>query len=152
MNCLDWLVYGNEKSTSMNPKIKLPPDHSDHRGFIQVLLHEHNGSVVVIDTVPHVERANHYHKDDYHYCYVVSGSIIYYERKVGSNDPITKYVYKKGEMFYTPAMVEHCMYFEEPTTFVTMGGKTRSQEEYELDLVRLPSLHEEYNATFGNEK
>ena len=136
----------------MNPKIKLPPDHSDHRGFIQVLLHEHNGSVVVIDTVPHVERANHYHKDDYHYCYVVSGSIIYYERKVGSNDPITKYVYKKGEMFYTPPMVEHCMYFEEPTTFVTMGGKTRSQEEYELDLVRLPSLHEEYNATFDNEE
>ena len=54
----------------MNPKINLPPNHSDERGFIQVLLHEHNGSVVVIDTVPHVERANHYHKDDYHYCYV----------------------------------------------------------------------------------
>ena len=143
-------MYGNEKSTSMNPKIKLPPDHSDHRGFIQVLLHEHNGSVVVIDTVPHVERANHYHKDDYHYCYVVSGSIIYYERKVGSNDPITKYVYKKGEMFYTPAMVEHCMYFEEPTTFVTMGGKTRSQEEYELDLVRLFTSRR-IQCTFSNE-
>ena len=135
----------------MNPKINLPPEHSDERGFIQVLLHEHNGSVVVIDTVPHVQRANHYHKDDYHYCYVVSGSITYYEREVGSSNPIQKYIYKKGDMFYTPAMVEHCMYFEEPTTFVTMGGKTRSQEEYEADLVRLPSLHDEYNAKSGDE-
>ena len=47
-------------------------------------------------------------------------------------------------------MMEHCMYFEEPTTFVAMGGKTRTQEEYESDLVRLPSLHEEYNARNAN--
>lgn len=135
----------------MNPKINLPVEHSDERGIIQILLHEHSGSVVVIDTVPHVERANHYHKDDYHYCYIVSGSIAYYERKVGSNDPIKKYIYKKGEMFYTPPMMEHCMYFEEPTTFVTLGGKTRTQREYELDLVRLPSLHDEYNSSVDHE-
>ena len=54
-------------------------------------------------------------------------------------------------MFYTPPMMEHCMYFEEPTTFVTLGGKTRTQKEYEMDLVRLPSLHEEYNTSIGNE-
>ena len=131
----------------MNPKITLPPDHSDERGFIQVLLHEHNGSVVIIDTVPHVERANHYHKDDFHYCYVISGSITYYERKANTNDPLKKYIFKKGDMFYTPPMMEHCMYFEEPTTFVTMGGKTRTQEEYENDLVRIASLHSEYNAS-----
>ena len=128
----------------MNPKVELPKDFTDFRGSIQALTHEHNGSVVIIDTFPSVQRANHYHKEDYHYCYIVSGQITYYERKVGSKDIPNRYIFNSGEMFYTPPMVEHCMYFEERTIFVTLGGKTRKQEEYEADLVRLESLHEEY--------
>ena len=62
----------------------LPNSFKDNRGSIQTLIHDHEGSVVVITTVPHVERANHYHKEDYHYCYVVSGSITYFERPAGS--------------------------------------------------------------------
>lgn len=128
----------------MEPIKKLPDPHLDERGFIQILLHEHNGSVVVINTVPFVQRANHYHKDDYHYCYVVEGKITYYERKVGDNDLPKKHLYGKGDFFYTPSMMEHCMYFDEPTIFIALGGKTRTREEYEQDLVRLPSLHDEY--------
>jgi dTDP-4-dehydrorhamnose 3,5-epimerase-like enzyme len=107
-------------------------------------MHHHNGSVVVISSVPHIQRANHYHKEDYHYCYIISGSIVYYERPVGSTDMPRRSIYKAREMFYTPPMVEHCMYFEEPTTFVTLGGHTRRQEDYEEDLVRIASLHEMY--------
>ncbi len=129
----------------MNPKINLPDPFIDGRGSIQALLHEHSGSVVVIDTFPSVQRANHYHKEDYHYCYVISGKIIYYERSVGSKEIPQKYIYMPGEMFYTAPMVEHCMYFEERTVFLTLGGKTRKQEEYEADLVRLDSLHDEFN-------
>ena len=128
----------------MNPKISLPDNHSDERGFIQILLHEHKGSIVVIDTVPHVERANHYHKDDFHYSYIISGEIVYYERPVGSTDLPKRYFFKKGDLFYTGPMIEHCMYFEVPTVFIAMGGKTRTQKEYEDDLVRLPSLHDEF--------
>jgi len=128
----------------MEPRKKLSKPHKDDRGFIQILLHEHNGSVVVINTVPYVQRANHYHKDDYHYCYVVEGKITYYERKVGDKSIPKRYLFEKGDMFYTAAMMEHCMYFDEPTTFIALGGKTRTQEEYEEDLVRLPSLHDDY--------
>ena len=128
----------------MNLLQKLPDPHSDNRGFIQLLLNEHHGSVVIIESVPHIQRANHYHKDDYHYCYIVDGNIDYYERKVGSNECPKLTKFKKGEMFYTPPMMEHCMYFKVKTVFIAMGGKTRTQEEYEKDLVRLPSLHDEY--------
>ena len=38
----------NKSFAQMNPKINLPAEHSDQRGFIQILLHEHNGSVVVM--------------------------------------------------------------------------------------------------------
>jgi len=128
----------------MTPEVELPSGIHEERGLIQVLIHEHKGSVVVIDTVPKVQRANHYHKDDYHYAYIVKGSIVYYERPVGSRLIPTKYKFKAGQMFYTGPMIEHSMYFDEPTVFIAMGGKTRTREEYEEDLVRLPSLHDEY--------
>ena len=128
----------------MSCKIELPENFTDFRGSIQALLHEHSGSVVVIDTFPAVQRANHYHKEDYHYCYIISGKIVYYERPAGSKEIPKKSIFLPGEMFYTPPMIEHCMYFEEHTVFITLGGKTRRQEEYEADLVRLESLHEEY--------
>jgi len=125
-------------------KIDLPTRFADERGFIQTLLNEHNGSIVVIDTIPNVQRANHYHKHDYHYCYIISGKIIYYERPAGSKEPPTKYEYIAGDMFYTPPMVEHCMYFPEKTIFVTLSGGTRLMVDYENDLVRVESLKEIY--------
>ena len=82
----------------MNSKINLPVGYSDERGIIQVLLHEHDGSVVVIDTV--LRRESKSVTKMIINIVVVSGSITYYERKVGSSDPIKKYIYKKGEMFY----------------------------------------------------
>lgn len=129
--------------------IELPKEFSDYRGKIQVIAHEHNGSVAIIQSAPHVERANHYHKEDYHYCYVIYGCIHYYERKVGDICPPIRRVYKEGDYFYTPPLVEHCMYFPTPTAFVTLGGKTRRQEEYENDLVRVASLHFEYLKNHG---
>ena len=47
-------------------------------------------------------------------------------------------------MFFTGPMTEHCMYFEKPTIFIAFGGGTRKQEEYEEDLVRVNSLHDEF--------
>ncbi len=129
----------------MNVECELPDSFKDNRGEIQTLLNKHNGSVVVISTVSGVERANHYHKEDYHYCYVVSGSIIYFERPAGSNERPKKHVFKTGQMFYTPPMIEHCMHFDEPTVFVTLGGGSRKQDEYEDDLVRIASLKEIHN-------
>ena len=34
-------------------------------------------------------------------------------------------------------MVEHAMVFHEDTIFLTLGGNSRIQSEYELDLVRI---------------
>ena len=131
--------------TVHNLRCDLPNSFKDNRGSIQTLIHDHEGSVVVITTVPHVERANHYHKEDYHYCYVVAGSITYFERPAGSIEIPKKSIFSAGEMFYTPPMMEHCMHFSEPTIFVTLGGGTRKQDEYENDLVRITSLKQIYD-------
>ena len=141
---LKYIISMVNKLTKNTPLVNLPSDFIDSRGRIQPVFHNHKGSVVVIETVPSVERANHYHKEDYHYCYIISGEIIYYERSANSIEIPSRFIFKKGEMFYTGPMVEHCMYFEVPTVFLTVGGKTRKQEEYEKDLVRVESLHSLY--------
>lgn len=117
----------------------------DNRGEIQNLLSDHHGSCVIIKSVKGSQRANHFHKEDYHYCYLISGLIKYLERPVGSTEKPVEYTIKPGMMFYTGPMIEHCMYFVEDSIFLTFGGGTRSQEDYENDLVRISSLHDQYS-------
>ena len=82
-------------------------------------------------------RANHYHKEDWHYCYLINGAIDYYFREVGDSSQPKMVTIKPGQVFYTPSMVEHAMYFSEDSVFLTLGGDTRSSEDYEADLVRV---------------
>jgi len=124
---------------------KLPNPFTDDRGEIQNLLSEHHGSCVVIKSVKGSQRANHYHKEDYHYCYLISGRIRYLERPVDSTENPIEYIIGPGTMFYTGPMLEHCMYFLEDSIFLTFGGGTRNQEDYEDDLVRISSLHDQYS-------
>ena len=42
-----------------------------------------------------------------------------------------------GEMIYTPPLLEHAMLFLEDSSFLTLGGGTRQQVDYEDDLVRV---------------
>ena len=121
---------------------KLPKPFIDDRGEIQNLLSEHHGSCVVIKSVKGCQRANHYHKKDYHYCYLISGEIIYLERAVGKTVKPEEYIIKPGTMFFTGPMIEHSMYFTENSIFITFGGGTRLHKDYESDLVRIPSLYD----------
>lgn len=112
----------------------------DERGTIQELVsfpEAKMGSAVMITSKKGSVRANHYHKKDWHYCYVVSGAIDYYEREIGSDEAATITHIKAGEVFYTPPMLEHAMVFTEDTVFLTLGGGTRQSEDYEDDLVRV---------------
>jgi dTDP-4-dehydrorhamnose 3,5-epimerase-like enzyme len=128
------------ESELKNPVLPLEAPFVDERGAIQPMLSFPKaviGSAVMITSKKDSVRANHYHKKDWHYCYVVSGAIDYYERKVGSNDEPTITHITAGQVFYTPPMLEHAMVFTEDTVFLTLGGGTRQQGDYEDDLVRV---------------
>ena len=43
---------------------------------------------------------------------------------------------KKGNMVFTPPLVEHCMKFPEDTLFLTLSRNPRDQKTYEEDVVR----------------
>jgi len=117
--------------------IELEKPFVDERGGIQPLVDLPMKSCVIISSKKNTIRANHYHKTDWHFCYVMEGSIDYFHRKVGDTDTPQLEKIKKGELFFTPPMVEHAMVFHEDTVFLTLGGNSRIQSEYELDLVRI---------------
>jgi quercetin dioxygenase-like cupin family protein len=127
-------------SWRQDPVIALREPLTDGRGLIQPLVSLEEPriqSAVWIESKRGAVRANHYHKRDWHYCYVVSGSIEYYHRPTNSDQEPEKTVIKAGELFYTPPMVEHAMVFPEDTAFLTLSGGTRIQKDYESDLVRV---------------
>ncbi|MEM7250898.1 MAG: cupin domain-containing protein [Pseudomonadota bacterium] len=118
-------------------KIVLSEGFKDDRGVIQPLVDLIMKSAVMITSKKGAVRANHYHKTDWHYCYVVNGCIEYYHRPTGSDQEPEKIMLKTGEMVFTPPMVDHAMKFPEDTTFLTLSRNPRDQESYEADVVRI---------------
>ncbi len=122
--------------------VNLEKPFVDDRGSIQPLVDQMMKSAVLIQSKKGSLRANHYHKTDWHYCYVISGSIEYFHRPTGSNDNPEKILVKKGEMIFTPPMVDHAMKFPNDTLFLTLSRNARDQKTYEEDVVRIEMVDE----------
>lgn len=133
----------SEEEQASFPKgvvVPLEAPFVDSRGSIQPLVDAVMESCVLISSKKGTVRANHYHQTDWHYCYVLSGSIDYYHRPQGSKADPARVQISAGQMFFTPPMVEHAMVFPEDTVFLTFGRNSRAQEVYEADVVRVESL------------
>ena len=120
--------------------VKLEKPFIDARGEIQPLVDMMMESAVMIESKKGSLRANHYHKTDWHYCYVISGAIDYYHRLTGSTSTPETMTVKQGEMVFTPPMVDHGMTFPEDTVFLTLSRNPRDQESYEKDVVRVDMM------------
>jgi hypothetical protein len=121
------------------------------KGTIQNLLLERFTSAALITSVKGSVRANHYHKTDWHYSYVVFGAVEYFARPAGSHDRPTQTRFAAGTMFFTPPLVEHAMFFPEATTFITFAKNVRDHDHHEDDVVRveLVEVHADSNAPGG---
>ena len=118
-------------------KVKLPKAHVSDAGRIQNLLElSHSGTSIILSTANAV-RANHWHREDWHYLYVLHGSFVYFWRPVGSKDTPARMTVVGGEMLYTPPREEHAMWFRENTVTVSMSRLPRDHESHENDVVRL---------------
>ena len=117
--------------------VKLEKPFIDARGTIQPLVDEMMRSAVMIKSKAGSIRANHYHKTDWHYCYVISGQIEYLHRPTGSDAEPEVIFVNEGEMVFTPPMVDHGMRFPADTIFLTLGRNPRDQATYEADVVRV---------------
>tara|TARA_Y100001968_G_C19347848_1_gene713044 strand:- start:586 stop:1053 length:468 start_codon:yes stop_codon:yes gene_type:complete len=119
------------------PLVNLQSPFLDQRGSIQPLVDLMMRSAVMINSKAGSLRANHYHKTDWHYCYVISGKIEYFHRELNSLKKTEMIMVEKGNMVFTPPLVEHCMKFPVDTLFLTLSRNPRDQETYEADVVRV---------------
>ena len=120
--------------------VPLEQPFADARGAIQPLVDTTMESCVLISSAKGTVRANHYHKTDWHFCYVLSGRIEYYHRPHGSSEAAEMVVVGAGQLFFTPPLVDHAMVFAEDTTFLTLGRNSRAQEVYEADVERIDPI------------
>ena len=124
---------------SDSPLVQLPKLFVDERGSILNLLLSGCGGVSLIDTRAGSCRSDHYHKEDWHYLFVVRGQMEYRWRKVGEKKTHHITVHS-GEMVYTGPMVEHSTYFPKDTLMVSMSKFGRDHATHEADLVRVERL------------
>lgn len=120
--------------------VPLPEPFVNDAGVIQNLLLKKVQSIAAITSKRGSVRAQHYHREDFHYAYVASGRVLYFERSVGATSIPKPMEFGPGEMFFTPPMVEHAMLFAEDSLILTFAKRVRSHEEHEKDVVRVPFL------------
>lgn len=120
---------------------KVKPEFKDKRGFISRIIDQ---KTHVIKSILYIKRkagsigANHYHKKDAHYIYVLNGRINHSEKSM--NDPKAKVesvILKPGDLVFTPPMVGHKDEFLKETTFLAFTTKNRNTTAYEKDTVRI---------------
>ena len=112
----------------------------DARGEILNLIDAPFTSAAVIRSVKGAVRANHFHKTDYHYCWLQSGGLVYYHRPVGSTRRPERWTIKPGQLFYTPPKFEHMMEFTKASVLIVLSRNNREMANYEADTVRVPRL------------
>lgn len=117
------------------PLVEVPQSFTDDRGSINNLADGVLGDVALISSVQGAIRANHVHLHDWHFSYLVKGSMDYvWKDSDGVEKSITAI---KGQMIFTPPSTPHKMIFSEDSLFIAISAKNRSSENYEEDTTRL---------------
>ena len=112
----------------------------DARGEIRNLIDAPFTSAAVITSARGAIRGNHYHKTDYHYCWLQSGEMIYCHRPAGSTRRPIRWVIKPGMLFYTPPRYEHAMHFTKKSVLFVFARNNREMANYEADTIRIDPI------------
>lgn len=118
-------------------RVPLPKSFEDARGVIQNLLLSTVRNVALVTSKKDTVRSNHYHKEDWHYLYVISGSFNYYERGIDGSSDVEPILVKAGEMVFTAPFKVHRTDFLEDTVMLSMGKNPQEHTRHEEDLVRV---------------
>ena len=140
---MEKIFYDDPKNWPSDVRVALDAAHEDDRGFIQCLTNMPTRNVSYIFSKKGSVRSNHYHKTDWHYMYVLSGSFDYYYRHTDSSEELQCVRVKAGEMIFTPPMEDHATVFLEDCELLAMSRNPRDQEAYEEDVRRVILINPE---------
>lgn len=113
---------------------------SDWRGDIYNVFEGRVGHVALITSKKDTVRANHYHKEDHQYIYLVSGA--YESHSCPIDNPSQKQVLKvkAGDIVYTPPLLAHAQKFTEDSVFLALSTREREEGKYEDDTIAFPVI------------
>ena len=107
----------------------------DERGTIVNILNKPIGAIALIYCHANTVRSNHFHKENWHYLYVISGRMLYRER-LEDGAEMTR-VLSAGDMIFTPPNRPHRTEFIIDTVLLSLGNTSKDHESHEADLVRI---------------
>ena len=113
----------------------------DSRGGILSIVDESIKNASIITCKTGSIRSNHYHHTDFHFMYVLEGSIDYFYRDINS-DEINYLKVDVGETIFTPPKEIHACHFPEVTRLIVSSKNPRDQETYEADTVRVEFIND----------
>lgn len=113
----------------------IDPAVVDVRGEIYNLFEGRIEHVALITSKKGTVRANHYHKQDIQYIYLVSGA--YESHSCEIKNPVKKQVLKvkAGDIVYTPPLIAHAQKFTEDSVFLAFSTRQREEGKYEDDTI-----------------
>ncbi len=113
----------------------IDPAVKDNRGDIINVFEGQVGHVALITSKKGSVRANHYHKKDHQYIYLVSGA--YESHSCNVENPSKKQVLKvqPGDIVYTPPLTAHAQKFTEDSVFLALSALQREEGKYENDTI-----------------
>jgi len=126
----------HEEHFSSYPLVDIPQSFKDERGLISNIADGNLGDVAVISSEAKAIRANHYHEEDWHLSYLLSGKMLYKWKALDSSDQ-GEIEIAAGFLFYTPKRTVHRMTFLEPSGFIAVSKLNRNQANYEFDTKRV---------------
>ena len=111
----------------------IDPAVVDARGAISNLFEGRIEHIALITSKKGSVRANHYHKADHQYIYLVSGA--YESHSLDTRNPAKRQVLKvkPGDIVYTPPLIAHAQKFTEDSVFLALSTQQREAGKYEND-------------------
>ena len=125
-----------------NKSVILPFEQSkeDDRGYIKSIINQPSTNTSIIMCNPGSVRANHYHIKDWHYMYILEGSMDYF-----FFDNLSKEVcflsLEKDQIVYTPPKEVHATFFSEQTKLIVISYLARDETSYEADTRRVKFIN-----------
>ncbi len=118
----------------------IKPAVSDTRGLITNIFEGGIEHVAMITSKKGSIRANHYHKEDYQYIYLISGA--FESHCVDTRDTSKRNVLyvKPGDIVDTPPLIAHAQKFTEDSVFLALTTKQRESGKYESDTIAYPVI------------
>lgn len=118
----------------------LDPAVVDARGAIANLFEGRIEHIALITSKKGSVRANHYHKEDHQYIYLISGA--YESHCCDVQNPRKKQMLKvrPGDIVYTPPLIAHAQKFTEDSVFLALSTRQREEGKYESDTIAFPVI------------